>query len=65
MSRIESAQYSKHKDTIILQFPTDKYNLDDAEQIYKQMVNLFPDNNILCLPEDIFITILREENPFL
>lgn len=65
MSKIESAQYSKYKDTIILQFLTDEYDLDKAKQIYKQMVNFFPDNNILCLPGDVSIAILREENPFL
>ena len=63
--KIDSAYYTKHKDTIILQFLTEKYDPDEMNQIYKITQGLFPDNNILCLPTDISISILREENPFL
>lgn len=63
--KIDSAYYTKYKDTIILQFLTEKYNPDEMNQIYKMTQGLFPDNNILCLPTDISISILREENPFL
>lgn len=63
--KIDSAYYTKNKDTIILQFLTERYDLDEMNQIYQQVANLFPNNNILCLPADISISILREENPFL
>lgn len=63
--KIDSAYYTKHKDTIILQFLTEKYDADEMNEIFKMTQNLFPDNNILCLPADISISILREENPFL
>lgn len=63
--KIDSAYYTKHKDTIILQFLTERYDIDEMKQIYDQVVGLFPNNDILCLPADISISILREENPFL
>lgn len=63
--KIDSAYYTKHKDTIILQFLTEKYDPDEMNQIYKMTQSLFPNNDILCLPADISISILREENPFL
>ncbi len=63
--KIDSAYYTKHKDTIILQFLPDKYDMDEIKQIYDQVVSLFPNNDVLCIPADISISILREENPFL
>ena len=63
--KIDSAYYTKHKDTIILQFLTEKYDPDEMNQIFKMAQVLFPNNDILCLPADISISILREENPFL
>lgn len=63
--KIDSAYYTKHKDTIILQFLTEKYDADEMNEIFKMTQGLFPDNDILCLPADISISILREENPFL
>lgn len=63
--KIDSAYYTKHKDTIILQFLPDKYDMEEVKQIYDEVVNLFPNNDVLCIPADISISILREENPFL
>lgn len=63
--KIDSAYYTKHKDTIILQFLTENYDTDEMRQIYDQVVGLFPHNDVLCLPADISISVLREENPFL
>ena len=63
--KIDSAYYTKHKDTIILQFLTEKYDFNEMNEIFRQVKGLFPDNDILCLPADISISVLREENPFL
>ena len=63
--KIDSAYYTKHKDTIILQFPYGKYDINEIRQMQDQVAGLFPNNDILSLPEDISISVLREENPFL
>ena len=63
--KIDSTRYTKHKDTIILQFPYEKYDIDEIRQMQDQITGLFPNNDILFLPADISISVLREENPFL
>ena len=63
--RIDSAEYTKGKDIVILQFPFDKYDLDEMRQIFDSTQKAFPDNILLALPEDISLSLLREDNPFL
>ena len=63
--KIESASYTKRKDIIIMQFPLEQYTLDEAKQMMENVQKIFPENNILCLPIDISLAVLREENPFL
>lgn len=63
--KIDSAYYTKHKDTIILQFPYRKYEFDEVKQIFESVEKAFPENQILIFPDDISISVLREENPFL
>jgi hypothetical protein len=31
----------------------------------KEIKKVFPNNDIVCIPEDITISLIREENPFL
>ena len=63
--RIDSAEYTKGKDIIILQFPIDKYDFDEITQIFESTQKAFPENTLLALPEDFSLSLLREENPFL
>ena len=63
--RIDSANYTKGKDTIVMWFPLEQYDLDEAKQLMENIQKVFPENNILCLPADISLAVLREENPFL
>lgn len=63
--KIDSASYTKGKDIIIMQFPLEQYTLDEAKQMMENVKEIFPENNVLCLPIDISLAVLREENPFL
>lgn len=63
--RIDSACYTKGKDIIIMQFPLDQYSLDEARDLLENVKKIFPNNDVLCLPIDISLAVLREENPFL
>ena len=63
--KIESAYYTKRKDIIIIQFPLDRYAVDDMSDMIKEIKKVFPDNDIVCIPEDVTISLIREENPFL
>ncbi len=63
--KIDSASYTKGKDIIVMQFPLEQYTLDEAKQMMKNLKEIFPENDILCLPVDISLAVLREENPFL
>lgn len=63
--KIDSAHYTKHNDIIIIQFPYSKYDIDEMRHIFNNVSQIFPDNVVLALPDDISLSILREENPFL
>ena len=63
--RINTANFSRYKDIIVAQFPLGKYDFEEVRQIQDNIKHIFPDNNILSLPDDITLSIIREENPFL
>lgn len=63
--KIDSAYYTKRKDIMIIQFPLDRYTPDDMSGMIEEIKKVFPNNDIMCIPEDITISLIREENPFL
>lgn len=60
-----SLNYTRKKDIIIVSAPADYYEQCHVEDMYHSIKQVFPDNKILCIPDDISISIIREENPFL
>lgn len=59
------------KDIILVNIPLDlegdmMYDYETVENIYRQIHNIFQENPILCLPENIGLAFInRERNPFL
>ena len=62
--RIESISF-KPEDVIVIQFPYDKYDIDLIRQIAESANNIFSDNQILLLPEDITLSVFSRENTFI
>ena len=46
---------------IIIKFPLEKYDIRQAEDIYKAVQTVFPEYRILCLPDDIEVLFKDEE----
>lgn len=63
--RIDSANYKKDKDVIIVQIPFDTYDIEEAQRIVDVFKWAFPDNKVIFIPPEVSISLLREENPFL
>ena len=47
----------KENDTILVTIDLDRYDLDEAHDIFKLMVNSFPHNNIVTTFKGVDITI--------
>lgn len=63
--RIEAINYKKDTDTFLIQYPKDCYNKKEINEISQVVQKIFPNNNLLFLPQDFLFSIFREENPFL
>lgn len=63
--KIDSAYYTKEKDILIIQYPIDKYDIEEMQSLAKAIKEAFPENEAIFMPEDISISLIREENPFL
>lgn len=58
------------QDIIVLSIPVDSNNdfvwdLESVQNMYNNIHQLFPNNNILCLPQNVNIQFISERNPFL
>lgn len=62
--RIESISF-KPEDIIVIQFPYDKYNCGSIKQIAESVHNIFNENKILFLPEDLTLSVFSRENDFI
>lgn len=62
--RIESISF-KPEDVIVIQFPYDRYDMDEIRQIAESANNIFSENKILLLPEDIALSVFSRENAFI
>lgn len=63
---ISNVKYTKNKDIIIVSFPYNgDYDWQEIEEILQNIKKVFPKNVILCIPDNIKLTFLGEENPFL
>ena len=60
-----SVSYSRDKDIILVQFPPEKYDCQEIQDIYNSIKKIFPNNPILFTPDDLTFSIIKEENPFL
>ena len=63
--RIEAMNYKKDTDTFLIQYPKDYYNKKEIDEISQAVQKIFPNNNLLFLPQDFLFSIFKEENPFL
>lgn len=63
--RIEAMNYKKDTDTFLIQYPKDYYNKKEINEISQVVQKIFPNNNLLFLPQDFLFSIFKEENPFL
>lgn len=62
--RIESVSF-KPDDVIIVQFPYDRYEIDTIRQIADSINNIFSENKILLIPEDLTLSVFSKENMFI
>ncbi len=53
------------QDIIILNFPRDEYDVQEMSDIFNKVKDVLPTHTILCMPEDISLTVLKKENIFL
>lgn len=63
--RIEAMNYKKDTDTFLIQYPKDYYTKKEINEISQVVQKIFPNNNLLFLPQDFLFSIFKEENPFL
>lgn len=63
--QIEAINYKKDADTFLIQYPKDYYNKKEINEISQVVQKIFPNNNLLFLPQDFLFSIFKEENPFL
>jgi len=47
---------------IIVTFPTDKYDWEVIQQIHKTFEMAYPNDIVICIPEDIDVRILPGED---
>ena len=62
--RIESISF-KSEDVIVIQFPYGRYDMNEIKQIAESANNIFSENKILLLPEDITLSVFSRENAFI
>lgn len=46
---------------IIVTFPTDKYDWEVIQQIHKTFEMAYPNDIVICIPEDVTVRILSDE----
>ena len=52
----------KDGDTILITIDIDKWDVDEAYEIYKMVVKVFPNNNIITTFKGIDIKVEKDEN---
>ena len=62
--RIESISF-KSEDVIVIQFPYGRYDMNEIKQIAESANNIFSENKILLLTEDITLSVFSRENAFI
>ena len=49
------------EDTVVLYVDFNKYSMDTAQEFYKLLEKVFPQNQILILPKDTRMEVVRNE----
>lgn len=62
---IATVSYQKEKDILLIQYPKDFYSEKEIDEVSQAIQKIFPNNNLLFLPQDFIFSIFKEENPFL
>lgn len=62
----ELREYLEYKvsegDTIVCFINTDKYDMEDSQFFYNLIESVFPNNQILILPKDVEIGVIKDDN---
>lgn len=62
----ELKKYLEHRlskgDTIVCFIDTDKYDMEDSQFFYDLIESVFPNNQILILPKDVEIGVIKDDN---
>lgn len=49
-------------ETLVIFWDYDKYDLDDASHIYKGLSDIFPQNQIILMPKETKLGVIKNES---
>lgn len=48
----------------LVRYDPSKYDVEDIERVYKKLQQVFPEMQMVCIPNDIQISFINQDNTF-